>query len=281
MTLITGGTLWRFLRERMRSEGFSCTGFLCCGAKKPRPLAAAEPGKISGVYYAVDFLSKTTKALLKAKDRSAEALKKEGGYIDAADKNVVIVGGGDTGNDCIGTVIRMGAKSVTAIEMMQKPPMERTVANPWPEWPKVLKTDYGHEEAAFVYGEDPRVFERTVKSVVTDKKGKIRQVETVRVAFKDGKLTEVEGTEETIKCDLLLIAAGFIGCEDYTAEAFSVKRTDRGVVATGDGSYNIPGTKIFSAGDMHRGQSLVVWAIAEGKACARQVDEYLMGYTNM
>ncbi|MBQ7424833.1 MAG: glutamate synthase subunit beta [Lachnospiraceae bacterium] len=254
---------------------------LCCGAKKPRPLAAAEPGKISGVYYAVDFLSKTTKALLKAKDRSAEALKKEGGYIDAADKNVVIVGGGDTGNDCIGTVIRMGAKSVTAIEMMPKPPMERTVANPWPEWPKVLKTDYGHEEAAFVYGEDPRVFERTVKSVVTDKKGKIRQVETVRVAFKDGKLTEVEGTEETIKCDLLLIAAGFIGCEDYTAEAFSVKRTDRGVVATGDGSYNIPGTKIFSAGDMHRGQSLVVWAIAEGKACARQVDEYLMGYTNM
>ena len=254
---------------------------LCCGAKKPRPLAAAEPGKISGVYYAVDFLTKTTKALLKAKDRSAEALKKAGGYIDAAGKNVVIVGGGDTGNDCIGTVIRMGAKSVTAIEMMRKPPLERTEANPWPEWPKVLKTDYGHEEAAFAYGEDPRVFERTVKSVVTDKKGKIKQVETVKVAFKDGKVTEVEGTEETIKCDLLLIAAGFIGCEDYTAEAFSVKRTDRGVVATGDGSYNIPGTKIFSAGDMHRGQSLVVWAIAEGKACARQVDEYLMGYTNM
>jgi glutamate synthase (NADPH/NADH) small chain len=264
---------------------------LCCGAKKARPLAAAEPGKVGGVYYAVDFLTQTTKALMDmvdsadagkdAPDKSAESLKKHGGYIDAAGKNVVIVGGGDTGNDCIGTVIRHGAKSVTALEMMPKPPVERSASNPWPEWPKVLKTDYGHEEAIFLFGSDPRVYETTVKSVTTDKKGHIKQIETVKVAFKDGKLTEVVGSEKTLKCDLLLIAAGFIGCEDYSADAFSVKRSPRGTVVTEDGGYHIPDTKIFSAGDMHRGQSLVVWAIAEGRACAREVDEYLMGYTNL
>ena len=254
---------------------------LCCGAKKPRPLAAAEPGKVPGVYYAVDFLTKTTKAVMNAEAKTVDALRKKGGFIDANGKNVVIVGGGDTGNDCIGTVIRMGAKSVTAIEMMPKPPVERTPSNPWPEWPKVLKTDYGHEEAISVYGQDPRIYETTIKGITTDKKGHIKQVETVKVTFKDGKLTEVAGTEKTLKCDILLIAAGFIGCEDYAADAFSLKRTNRGVIATGEGSYHIDGTKLFSAGDMHRGQSLVVWAIAEGKACAKEVDEYLMGYTNM
>jgi len=254
---------------------------LCCGSKKPRPLAAADPEKIKGVYYAVDFLSRTTKALMKANDRTVEALKKQGGYIDATGKNVVIVGGGDTGNDCIATVIRMGAKSVTAIEMMPKPPAERAASNPWPEWPKVLKTDYGHEEAIHVFGSDPRVFETTVKSVALDKKGTIKQIETVKVAFQDGKLTEVAGTEKTLKCDLLLIAAGFIGCEDYTADSFELKRTQRGVIATDTDSFHVPGTKLFSAGDMHRGQSLVVWAITEGKACAKEVDEFLMGYTNM
>lgn len=272
---------------------------LCCGAKKARPLAAADPGKIKGVYYAVDFLTQTTKALMKAaesstekysdhqdgdseKDRvSVEKLKSQGGYIDAAGKNVVIVGGGDTGNDCIGTVIRMGAKSVTALEMMPKPPVERAASNPWPEWPKTLKTDYGHEEAIYAYGDDPRVFETTVKSVITDKKGNIKQLETIKVAFKDGKLNLLYGTEQKIKCDLLLIAAGFVGCEDYIADAFAVKKSPRGTVTTSDDSYHITGTKLFSAGDMHRGQSLVVWAIAEGRACAKEVDEYLMGYTNL
>ena len=254
---------------------------LCCGAKKPRPLAAADPGNTKGVYYAVDFLTKTTKALMKAQDRSVEALKKQGGYIDAAGKNVVIVGGGDTGNDCIGTVIRMGAKSVTAIEMMPKPPIQRSPSNPWPEWPKVLKTDYGHEEAIHLFGDDPRVYETTVKSITTDKKGNIKQLETVKVAFKDGKLTELPGTEKSLKCELLLIAAGFVGCEDYTADSFGLARSQRGVIATGQESFHIEGTKLFSAGDMHRGQSLVVWAISEGKACAKEVDEFLMGYTNM
>lgn len=254
---------------------------LCCGAKKARPLAVADPEKVSGVYYAVDFLTRTTKALMKASDRSVEALKKQGGYIDAAGKNVVIVGGGDTGNDCIGTVIRQGAKSVTAIEMMPKPPVERAASNPWPEWPKVLKTDYGHEEAIYLFGEDPRVYETTVKSVATDKKGKLKSIETVKVKFENGKLVEVAGTEKTLKCDLLLIAAGFIGCEDYVADSFNVKRSPRGAVVTDTDSYRVPGTKIFSAGDMHRGQSLVVWAISEGRACAAEVDKFFMGYSNL
>ena len=276
---------------------------MCCGAKKARPLPAADPEKVGGVYYAVEFLTQTTKALMESSgvkdrakkedysglvklvsdqaDKSSETLKNHGGYIDAAGKNVVIVGGGDTGNDCIATVIRHGAKSVTALEMMPKPPAERAANNPWPEWPKTLKTDYGHEEAIYLYGKDPREYETTVKSVTTDKKGNIKQIETVKVAFKDGKLTEVAGSEKTLKCDLLLIAAGFVGCEDYSADAFSIKRSPRGTVVTEDGGYHIPNTKIFSAGDMHRGQSLVVWAIAEGRACAKEVDEYLMGYTNL
>ncbi|WP_029322330.1 glutamate synthase subunit beta [Butyrivibrio sp. AE3004] len=253
---------------------------LCCGAKKERPLPVADPEKIKGVYNAVDFLTHTTKALMKAKDITVDALKDQGGYIDAKGKNVVIVGGGDTGNDCIGTVIRHGAKSVTALEMMPKPPVQRAANNPWPEWPKTLKTDYGHEEAIHVFGSDPRVFETTVKSVTTDKKGAIRQIETVKVTFKDGKLTEVPGSEKNIKCDLLLIAAGFIGCEDYSADEFSLKKCQRGTVVTSEDSYHVQGTKLFSAGDMRRGQSLVVWAIAEGRACAKEVDEYLMGYTN-
>lgn len=254
---------------------------LCCGAKKARPLPVADPEKVKGVYNAVDFLTMNTKALLKADDRSVAALKTQKGYIDAEGRNVIIVGGGDTGNDCIGTVIRHGAKSVTAIEMMPKPPVERLESNPWPEWPKVLKTDYGHEEAIYLYGEDPRVFETTVKGIKTDKKGHIKQVETVQVKFKDGKLSEVAGTEKTLKCDLLLIAAGFIGCENYVAEDFGLELSKRGTVVTGSESYRIGDSKVFSAGDMHRGQSLVVWAIAEGRECAKEVDQYLMGYTNL
>ncbi|WP_026505445.1 glutamate synthase subunit beta [Butyrivibrio sp. NC3005] len=254
---------------------------LCCGSKKARSLPIADPEKVKGVYNAVDFLTQTTKALMKADSTSVEALEKQGGFISAKGKNVVIVGGGDTGNDCIATSIRHGAKSVTALEMMPNPPKERTDKNPWPEWPKVLKTDYGHQEAIYLYGKDPREYETTVKTIAVDKKGNIKQIETVKVTFRDGKLVEVPNSEKTIKCEMLLIAAGFVGCEDYTAEAFSVRRSQRGTVLTADDSYHVAGSKIFCAGDMHRGQSLVVWAIAEGRACAREVDEYLMGYSNL
>jgi glutamate synthase (NADPH/NADH) small chain len=164
--------------------------------------------------------------------------------------------------------------------MMPAPPEIRAASNPWPEWPKVKKTDYGHEEAIHVFGHDPRVFETTVKEIHTDKKGNLKEIVTVKVSFgQDRKLSFVEGSEKTLKCDLLLIAAGFTGCEEYTADAFGVKLGARGVVETKEDDYRTNNEKVFTAGDMHRGQSLVVWAITEGKKAAREVDEYLMGYT--
>ncbi|MCR5594457.1 MAG: glutamate synthase subunit beta [Lachnospiraceae bacterium] len=247
---------------------------LCCGAKKPRPLNANGIDGVKGVYFAVDFLSKVTSELVSGKisDKLMSEVK---------NKNVVVVGGGDTGNDCIGTVIRMGAKSVTAIEMMPKPPVERTEDNPWPEWPKTLRTDYGHDEAIWRFGSDPRVFETTVNDVISEK-GMIKAVNTVKVAFEKGKLVEKAGSEKELKCDLLLIAAGFIGAEDYLPDSAGIERTQRGTVKTeNEDKYSTNLDGVFTAGDMHRGQSLVVWAIREGMKCAAEVDTYLMGYTNL
>ena len=258
---------------------------LCCGAKNPRPLAACDAKDTKGIHYAVDFLKSTTKAIIESgallQEKATLNAAKENSYISAEGKNVVIVGGGDTGNDCVGTCIRHGCKSVTQIEMMPCPPKERVASNPWPEWPKVLKTDYGQEEAIGVFGDDPRIYETTVKEVIS-KNGKISAVKTVKVKFDNGKLVEVEGTEKTIKCDLLLIAAGFIGCQEYVAKDFNVALSGRNTIVTSDpDNYSTNVKKVFTAGDMHRGQSLVVWAIAEGRACAKEVDEYLMGYSNM
>ena len=193
-----------------------------------------------------------------------------------------MVGGGDTGNDCIGTCIRHGCRSITALEMMPEPPVERTASNPWPEWPKVKKTDYGHEEAIALFGHDPRVYETTVKEIHTNKKGELREIVTVKVKFENRKMVEVPGSEKTLKCELLLIAAGFTGCEPYTAEAFGTKLTQRNTVETkAEDVFATSVNKVFTAGDMHRGQSLVVWAIAEGRRCARDVDMFLMGYSNL
>ena len=224
---------------------------------------------VEGVYFAVDFLTECTKALLSGTpDTRAEG------------RHVVIVGGGDTGNDCIGTVLRQKCKSVTAIEMMPAPPVMRAESNPWPEWPKTLKIDYGHVEAITRYGVDPRVFRTTVRELILEK-GVLKKICTVQVQFKDGKLCELAGTQKIIPCDILLIAAGFTGCQPYTARAFGVELSPRGTVLTKEGPdhyrTDIPG--VFTAGDMHRGQSLVVWNIVEGRGCAREVDEYLMGYT--
>ena len=241
---------------------------LCCGAKKPRSLAGIDTDT-EGVYYAVDFLSMVTRHLL------------DGGKIpDIKGKNVVIVGGGDTGNDCVGSCVRLGAKSVVQLEMMPCPPEKRGDNNPWPEWPRVKKTDYGQEEAIAVYGKDPRIFETTVTGIECEN-GKLKAVHTAGVSFKGGKLLTVEGSEKKLAADILLIAAGFVGCEDYIAKAFGVKTTSRGTVDAPEDGFctDVPG--VFCAGDMRRGQSLVVWAIAEGRACAAKIDEYLMGYSNM
>ena len=243
---------------------------LCCGAGNPRDLSV--PGR-SGkdVYFAVDFLKSTTKSLL-------DSQLKDKQYLSAKGKRVVIVGGGDTGNDCVGTCIRHGCKSVVQLEMMPKAPDRRTEHNPWPEWPRVCKTDYGQEEAIAVFGRDPRVYQTTVTECVRDDKGRLTALQTVKLT---PDLKPVEGSESTIPCDLLLIAAGFLGCENYVPEAFGAALTPRAAVQTEAGRYASSVPRVFTAGDMHRGQSLVVWAIQEGRAAAREVDESLMGYTNL
>lgn len=250
---------------------------LCCGAKKPRPLSA-QGSEAQGIMFAVDWLKSVTKSLLDS-DFSDK------NFFDPKGKHVVILGGGDTGNDCTGSSIRLGAASVTQLEMMPCPPAERQPNNPWPQWPKVLKTDYGAQESIEKFGHDPRVYKTTIKEVY-QKDGKVCGIKTVQVEFKnvDGKRTlcEIEGSEKELPADLILIAAGFLGCEDYTANAFGVPLSPRNTVATSGADSYFTGTdKVFTAGDMHRGQSLVVWAIAEGRECAREIDEYLMGYSNL
>ena len=158
--------------------------------------------------------------------------------------------------------------------------MERTPSNPWPEWPKTLRTDYGHSEAIAVFGEDPRVYETTVSEVITGKNHKLKKIKTVKVKFEDGKLTHVKGSEQELPCDLLLIAAGFIGAEEYLPKALQVPLGSRHTVATDETDiYRTEIDGVFAAGDMRRGQSLVVWAISEGKNAAAAVDRYLMGYS--
>lgn len=250
---------------------------LACGASQARDIKA--PGReAKGIRFAVDFLSEVTKRLL-------DSDFKEIPYSLAKGKDVVVIGGGDTGNDCVGTVIRLGAKSVTQLEMMPKPAEERTSFNPWPEWPRVLKTDYGQEESIEVFGKDPRIYQTTVEEFISGSKGEICKIKTVGLELQKNEKTgrmdmsQVPGSEKIIPADLVLIAAGFTGAQDYVMDAFGVEKTPRGTVA--DKEYETSVQKVFTAGDMRRGQSLVVWAIHEGREAAKAVDESLMGYTNL
>lgn len=250
---------------------------LACGAKNPRDINA--PGRdAKGIYFAVDFLSATTKSLL-------DSGLKDNKYISAKGKKVVIIGGGDTGNDCVGTCIRHGAASVTQLEMMPKAPDTRAEDNPWPEWPKVCKTDYGQEEAIAVFGQDPRIYTTTVKEFLKDKNGNLCGLKVVKLEGKKDEKTgrmqmvEVPGSESKMDADLVLIAAGFLGTQKYVADAFGVELNQCTNVATEAGKYATSVPNVYTAGDMHRGQSLVVWAIREGREVAREVDESLMGYS--
>lgn len=261
--------------EELRREYDSVV--LACGASHPRDIKA--PGReAAGIYFAVDYLKRVTKHL-----RAPEYTD----YISAKGKNVMVIGGGDTGNDCVGSSIRQGARSVVQLEMMPKPPAERAETNPWPEWPKVLKTDYGQQEAIAVFGSDPRIYETTVKEFIPDDKGNVKQVKCVKLAWtKDEKtgrmnMSEIPGSEYVMEVDLVFIAAGFLGSEEYVTKDFGVKLTDRMNVQTKTGEYRTNVKDVFTAGDMHRGQSLVVWAIREGREAAKAVDQYLMGYTNL
>lgn len=218
----------------------------------------------------MDYLSRATQALL---DGAANT--------EAKGKDVLVVGGGDTGNDCVGTALRQGAKSVTQLEMMPCPPETRADTNPWPQWPRVKKTDYGQAEHIARFGHDSRVFETTVKELLADQAGSLRGVVTVKLAAKTDPKTgrrtmePVPGTEAELPCQLLLIAAGFLGPQEELFQALELptpSRTD---------PYQTTAEGVFVAGDARRGQSLVVWAIREGLECARAVDQYLMGYTDL
>jgi len=252
---------------------------LACGASNPRDIKV--PGRESkGIYFAVDYLTMVTKSLLNSnlQDGKIPAVK---------DKKVMVIGGGDTGNDCVGTSIRLGAASVIQLEMMPKAPDTRANDNPWPEWPKICKTDYGQEESIALFGHDPRVYQTTVKEFIGDEKGNVCKAVLVRLEFKKDEETgrvnmcEVPGSEYIEDVDLVLIAAGFLGSQEYVTKAFGVDVDGRSNVATAPGDYKTSKEKVFVAGDMHRGQSLVVWAIREGRDVSKTVDKYLMGYTNL
>lgn len=255
---------------------------ICGGASHPRDLNA--PGRdANGIYFAVDFLKEISKTLMDLEYDNEKLVEKK----SLKGKRVVVVGGGDTGNDCVGTSIRLGAANVLQLEMMPPAPEKRLASNPWPEWPKTLKTDYGQEEAIAVYGKDPRRYQTTISEFIKDKKGNLKAVKIVKLESKKDEKTgrfmmvPVAGSEEEIKADLVLIAAGFLGSEDYTVKTFGVDVNERTNIKTNNGQYQTSKEKVFTAGDIHRGQSLVVWAMAEGRAAAKAVDESLMGYSNL
>ncbi len=245
---------------------------LCGGATRPRDLPV-EGRSSQGVHFAVDFLKANTKSLL-------DSNHEDGCYISARGLDVLVIGGGDTGTDCVGTSIRQGCRSVTQIEIMPRPAEARTAQNPWPQWPFVLRTDYGQEEAIALYGHDPRVYLTTAKKIEADAQGRVSAVHTIEVRWEpdaQGRMVPVEiaGTGKVWPAQLVLLAMGFLGPEDTALTELDIARDSRTNVRTAPDQYatSVPG--IFTAGDMHRGQSLVVWAISEGRAAAQACDAYL------
>jgi glutamate synthase (NADPH/NADH) small chain len=248
---------------------------LTTGATLPRDLPI-EGRNLKGIHFAMDFLTANTRAVL---NKSTE-------YISARGKDVVIIGGGDTGTDCVGTSLRHGCTAVTQLEIMPRSPAERAADNPWPEWPKIHRIDYGQEEAAAKFGADPRTYLTTATKFAGDEDGNVTAVHTVQVEwFKNdnGMMSpqHVPGTEKVVPARLVLLAMGFLGPEQPLIEALGVERDQRSNVRATYGNYatSIPG--IFAAGDCRRGQSLVVWAFNEGREAARECDRYLMGTTEL
>eukprot|EP00899_Mesostigma_viride_P020127 jgi/Mesvir1/28115/Mv04695-RA.1 len=247
---------------------------LATGATKPRDLPV--PGRdLKGVHFAMEFLTANTKSLL-------DSGLKDGKYITASGKNVVVIGGGDTGTDCIGTSVRHGAKQVVNLELLAQPPATRAPNNPWPQWPRIFRTDYGHQEAVHVFGKDPRTYEVLTKEFISDGQGNVKGVKTVQVAWKNDPKTgrpameEVAGSERVIEADLVLLAMGFLGPEQGLVEKLGLETDARSNFKADDQRYSTSVPRVFAAGDCRRGQSLVVWAIAEGRKAAASIDKYLM-----
>ena len=251
---------------------------LCGGATKPNDLSV--PGReLEGVHFAMEFLRGSTKHLLDSrKPASWPELK-----INARDKDVIVIGGGDTGTDCVGTSLRQGCRSLAQFEIVPRPPNERTADNPWPQWPRTYKLDYGQTEAKARFGADPRTYQISTKRMVGDEQGNVKELHTVKVEMKfaDGRMQfiEVPNSEEIWPAQLVLLAMGFRGPEDQLIDQLGVARDPRSNVKAEHGSFKTSVDGIFSAGDMRRGQSLVVWAINEGRGAAREVDRWLMGQT--
>ena len=261
--------------EKLRAE-FDAT-VICTGATKPRDLPI-EGRALKGIHFAMDFLTANTRAVLDQ--------HKNGNFITAEGKDVVIIGGGDTGTDCVGTSIRHGCRSLVQVEILPKPPMDRAKDNPWPEWPKVYKMDYGQEEAAAKFGDDPRVYVTTATKFEGDENGHVKAVHTVQVEWSKNDKGQffpknVPGTEKVLPAQLVLLAMGFLGPEQPLLEALGVERVARSHVQAEHEQYTTSLPGIFAAGDCRRGQSLVVWAFNEGRGAARECDRYLMGATDL
>lgn len=253
---------------------------LCGGATKPNDLPI--PGRhLKGIHFAMDFLRGNTKQLLDTRSDLASSPP----LISAAGKDVIVIGGGDTGTDCVGTSLRHGCRSLAQFEIVPRPPDARTPDNPWPQWPRIFRTDYGQEEAAARFGADPRTYQISTTQFVGDEDGHVKELHTVKVnmAFKEGRMSfePIAGTEEVWPAQLVLLAMGFRGPEDFLLDALGVTRDARSNVAAEHGKFRTSVEGIFAAGDMRRGQSLVVWAINEGRGAAREVDRWLMGETSL
>ncbi|MFM7752381.1 MAG: glutamate synthase subunit beta [Opitutaceae bacterium] len=250
---------------------------ICTGATQPRDLPI-EGRQLKGVHFAKEFLTANTKAVLNGGAAHSP--------IHAGGKDVVVIGGGDTGTDCVGTSIRHGCRSVAQIEILPKPPLERQADNPWPEWPKTLKVDYGQEEAAAKFGADPRVYLTTVKKVVGDAQGNVKELVTVQIKWEKNEKgqfvpKEVPGTEQTRPAGLVLLAMGFLGPEQALVKEMGLETDARSNIKAEHEKYSTSLKGVFAAGDCRRGQSLVVWAINEGRGAARECDRYLMGDTDL
>jgi len=250
---------------------------ICTGATKPRDLPI-EGRQLKGIHFAMDFLTANTRSLLNG--------ERNGDFISAEGKDVIVIGGGDTGTDCVGTSMRHGCKSLIQVEILPKPPEQRAADNPWPEWPKVYKMDYGQEEAADKFGADPRVYLTTAKKFEADANGHVKAVHLVQIKWEKNEKgqfipKDVPGTEKVVPAQLVLLAMGFLGPEQPLLDGLGVERDARTNVKAEHGKYTTSIPNVFAAGDCRRGQSLVVWAFNEGRGAAREVDRFLMGATDL
>jgi len=264
---ITNTDVGKDISTRELQEKFDALIFTT-GATQARELPAENRDAI-GIYPAMEYLTSNTKSLL------------DNGYPDESElsakgKNVIVIGGGDTGTDCIGTSLRQGAKSIINFELMSRPPENRSENNPWPEWPVIYRVDYGHEESSEVFGEDPRHYQLLTKSFIKDSDGYVKGIRTINVDFNNGKLLEIEGTEKIWDAELVLLSMGFVSPEHYLSEDADIDLDQRGNYQAIHGDYSTSKEGIFSAGDCRRGQSLVVWAINEGRGVAKSTNNFLL-----